>query len=611
MAQDEFNPRLGRIRDARRARAQRHAALVFRQAGKHGARALRQRGHISPATPKRGMGAGVRAAAGLIAPGSRRVIVKARYTRIVAGDLGAARAHIKYIVRDGVTREGAPGRLYDANGDDADGSAFLDRSEKDPHQFRFVVSADEGARLADLKPFVRDLVVQMERDLDTKLDWVAVDHFNTGHPHTHIVIRGRDMNGEELVMARDYISHGVRARAQALITLELGPETEVERVQKLFNEVGQERLTRLDRSLIARAKDGILVVSAAEEADPVQQTLRVGRLKTLERLGLAKERQQGVWALDTAAERKLRQLGERADKFKMMQRALKEAGIERAAAGMALFERGPRKAPLIGKVVGVGLVDEITDRTWVVVDAADGRVHYAELGRLQPGEAPARGMLVALGGDGLQVKPSVHPRAQVLSPVELERQAAYDGPTWLDQAILSKWRPDASARGFASEVDNAIAARSGWLVAHQLAEVTPAGNMAPKPDNDAPPATGRDRAPGGRPRAPSQRLLCARRARPADRRHVRPLHRHADRQARRHPPPGHLHAGPVEAGPRAVQGARRHGAHRAEPHHMEPRSGPRVAGTGLTIGQFGLDRPERSGAHGSSPVAWERLGRGR
>ena len=482
MAQDDFNPQLGRIRDARRARAQRHAALVFRQAGKHGARALRQRGHISSATPKRGMGAGLRAAAGLMAPGTRRVIVKARYLRIVAGDLGAARAHLKYIVRDGVTREGAPGRLYDANGDDVDGRAFLDRSEKDPHQFRFVVSADEGARLADLKPFIRDLLAQMERDLDTKLDWVAVDHFNTGHPHTHIVIRGRDMNGEDLVMARDYISHGVRGRAQALITLELGPETEVERVQKLFNEVGQERLTRLDRSLIARAKDGILVVSAAEEADPVQQTLRVGRLKTLERLGLAKERQQGVWALDAGAESKLRQLGERADKFKMMQRALKEAGIERAAASMALFERGPRKAPLIGKVVGVGLVDEITDRTWVVVDAVDGRVHYAELGRLQPGEVPARGMLVSLGGDGLQVKPSVHPRIQVLSPVQLERQAAYDGPTWLDQAILSKWRPDGSAREFAVEVDGAIVARGHWLVARQLAEVTPGGDIAPKPD---------------------------------------------------------------------------------------------------------------------------------
>ena len=376
MAQDDFDPKLGRIRDARRARALRHAALVFRQAGKHGARALRQRGHISPATPKRGMGAGVRAAAGLIAPGSRRVIVKARYTRIVGGDLGPARAHLKYIVRDGVTREAAAGRLYDATGDDVDGGAFLDRSEKDPHQFRFVVSADEGARLADLKPFIRDLMAQMERDLDTRLDWVAVDHFNTGHPHTHIVIRGRDDEDKDLVMARDYIGHGVRARAQSLVTLELGPESEVERLQKLFNEVGQERLTRLDRALMARTKGGVLVVASEQEQDPIQRSLRLGRLKTLERLGLAEERQQGVWVLDGKTETKLRQLGERADKFKMMQRALKEAGIDRGAAAMALFERGPRKAPLIGKVVGVGLVDEITDRTWVVVDAVDGRVHY-------------------------------------------------------------------------------------------------------------------------------------------------------------------------------------------------------------------------------------------
>ncbi|MGL1133800.1 DUF3363 domain-containing protein, partial [Vibrio parahaemolyticus] len=87
--------------------------------------------------------------------------------------------------------------------------------------------------------------------------------------------------------------------------------------------------------------------------DPVRQSLRVGRLKTLERLGLALERQAGVWAIDPGLDTKLRQLGDRADKFKMMQRALRDAGIERSAAALVLFERGPRKVPLIGKVVGV------------------------------------------------------------------------------------------------------------------------------------------------------------------------------------------------------------------------------------------------------------------
>src|SRR5215467_8649698 len=497
MAQDEFDPhadlkrdpsldpghkpRRERIRDARRSRAVRHATLVFREAGKRGARALRRRGHVASALPKRGMGAGVRAAAGLIDPGGRRVIVKARYTRIVRGDLGAARAHLKYIVRDGVARDGEPGRLYSRDSDAADPAAFLARSEGDAHQFRFVVSADEGARLSDLKPFIRDLMAQMEQDLDTKLDWVAVDHFNTGHPHTHIVIRGRDDQGRDLVMARDYISHGVRARAQALITLELGPETELERVQKLFNEVEQERLTRLDRSLIARAKDGVLAISTAEEHDPVQQTLRVGRLKSLERLGLAQERQHGVWALDSKVEAKLRQLGERADKFKMMQRALKEAGIDRSVASMALFERGPRKTPLIGKVVGVGMVDEITDRTWVVIDAVDGRVHFAEVGHLNSDDVPSRGMTAVLAGNSLQAKPASHPRLKVLTPVEIEEQITYDGPTWVDQAIIANWRPEPGMPGYATELDKARTARGRWLATRELAEVSASGEISPKP----------------------------------------------------------------------------------------------------------------------------------
>lgn len=482
MAQDSFDLKLGRIRDTRQARAERHATLVFRQAGKHGARALRQKGHVAPASLTRGMGTGARAAAGLIAPGSRRVIVKARYTRIVGGDLGAARAHLRYIVRDGVTREGAPGRLYDASGEEVDGAAFIDRSANDPHQFRFVVSADEGAQLADLKPFIRDLLAQMEQDLDTKLDWIAVDHFNTGHPHTHIVIRGRDDHGRDLVMARDYIGHGVRARAQALVTLELGPESQLERIQKQFNEVGQERLTRLDRALMSSAKDGILVIASSPELDRTQHTLRIGRLKTLERLGLAEERQKGVWALDSRMESKLRQLGERADKFKMMQRALRETGIDRAAASMALFERGPRKAPLIGKVVGVGLVDEISDHTWVVIDAVDGRVHYAELGRLKPAEVPGRGTLVALAGDSLEGKPSKVAKVQELSPVELQSQTTYGGPTWLDQAILSRWQPEPVTPGFARDVQQALAARGRWLVARNLATLSPTGDVKPSPE---------------------------------------------------------------------------------------------------------------------------------
>jgi len=83
-------------------------------------------------------------------------------------------------------------------------------------------------------------------------------------------------------MARDYIGYGIRARAQGLITRELGPESELEKVQRLYNEVGQERFTLLDRALLARAKGGILAVTTEPGEEPWKRTTRLGRLKTLE-----------------------------------------------------------------------------------------------------------------------------------------------------------------------------------------------------------------------------------------------------------------------------------------------------------------------------------------
>jgi hypothetical protein len=303
--------------------------------------------------------------------------------------------------------------------------------------------------------------------------------FNTGHPHTHVVIRGRDDQGRDLVIARDYIGHGVRARAQALMTLELGPESELERLQKLASEVEQERFTRLDHALLARAKDGILVAGSSGDVAPAHQTMQAGRLKTLERLGLAEERRPGVWAFDASLETKLRQLGERADTYRMMERALKQAGIERGGPQLAVFERGRRVAPVIGKVIAVGLVDEITDRQYVIVDGADGRAHYAELGRLRPDETPARGMIVSLVSDRLEGKPRSTPRLTVLSPVNLERLPGYDGPTWLDRAVTAKI--STGPTGFGAELSQALDERRKWLSDRQLAEFRPSGEIVAKP----------------------------------------------------------------------------------------------------------------------------------
>src|ERR1700740_1893410 len=106
--------------------------------------------------------------------------------------------------------------------------AFAGRGLDDRHHFRFVVAPEDAAEMADLKSFTRDLVAQMERDLGTRLDWVAVDHWNTDNPHVHLLVRGIAEDGSDLVISRDYISHGLRSRGEDLVSAGLGPKPEHE-----------------------------------------------------------------------------------------------------------------------------------------------------------------------------------------------------------------------------------------------------------------------------------------------------------------------------------------------------------------------------------------------
>jgi type IV secretory pathway VirD2 relaxase len=166
-----------------------------------------------------------------------------RPTRAGQSQNGKAAAHLRYIQRDGAARDGERGRLYSAEQDCTDGDAFLDRGKDDRHQFLFIVSPEDAA---DLTGYTRELMAQVETDLGTKLDWVAVNHHNTGHPHVHVIVNGRDAPGENLVINGDYLANGIRERASGLATLELGSVTEVELRRKLMAE-DDDRLTRIFR----------------------------------------------------------------------------------------------------------------------------------------------------------------------------------------------------------------------------------------------------------------------------------------------------------------------------------------------------------------------------
>ena len=402
---DEFKPRLGRQRQRSGKKARRYLGRVvgaaIRSAEKGSIRSRRFDGSrigrgasMGRLLSSRDRFGGLRA---------RRAVVKTRLVRIGSKGMPAARAHLRYIQRDGVTREGMPGELYSAERDAADGKAFLQRGDGDRHQFRFIVSAEDGSEYPDLKPFTRRLMAQMEADLGTKLDWVAVDHFNTAHPHTHIMLRGVDDTGQNLIIAREYIAHGIRERAAELVTLDLGPRTDQEIEARLRHDIGEERMTAIDRRLVRSMDADRLVLSS--DRDPFQQSLRAGRLQKLASMGLAENVGGGRWQLAEGLEATLRTLGERGDIIRTMQRELTARKLERPWLGRSLFGAGETDPePIIGRVIALGLADEHRDRHYLLVDGVDGHAYYVDIGRGDAVAPIAEGAIVRVSARSLEVR---------------------------------------------------------------------------------------------------------------------------------------------------------------------------------------------------------------
>lgn len=419
----DFRPRLGRMRSASGRRGKRFlnrvlAATVLARGGPLSF--THRTGRFDGSRIGRGAGVGrVLASRDQFAAfRQRRVIIKSRIVKLAGKGMAAARAHLRYIQRDGVTREGQPSQLYGAEQDKLDGRAFLDCADGDRHQFRFIVSAEDGDQYDDLKPLVRRLMAQMEQDLDTRLDWVAVDHHNTGHPHSHIIVRGKDDRGKDLIIAREYLAHGMRERAAEIVSLDLGVRTDLEVQEKLRREVEQERFTSLDRRLLRDRMPDQLV--SGSDQDPFQQALRTGRLRMLERLGLAEDLGGSQWRLGPDLETTLRRIGERGDIIKTLHRELASQNLTRPPNDLLIHDPGTANAPPItGRVIARGLSDELNDRHYLVIDATDGRTHYVDIGKGEATEPTPLGSILR-----------VEPRATDPRPMDrriMDIAAANDG----------------------------------------------------------------------------------------------------------------------------------------------------------------------------------------
>ncbi|MGD0461907.1 MAG: DUF3363 domain-containing protein [Tepidisphaeraceae bacterium] len=395
-------------------------------------------------------------------PRAQRATVKmlSRFHSSRSGS-GLAR-HTGYLARDSASRDGERGTFFGAQEERLDGRSVTREWEGDRHHFRLILSPEKGYDIADMRAYVRDVMQRVERDVGTKLDWIAIEHHNTDNPHAHILFRGKDEQGQDLILRREYIGYGIRQRASEAATDLLGERTVREMEQAREKEVQAERFTSLDRT-IERNMDEKHVIDVSPDVQigwrRSDRPLVIGRLQWLEKMDLAEKVRGTKWQLEPDFKQQLMDLGAHHDIIKQLYGSLGNQSM--------YVSREPITQAVSGEVVALGRVDEITDRRFVVIREETGTMRYA---RVQDGEAYQSLSI----GNVAELGRAAQERREIAQEI-VEQAKANDGiysPTKHLDNLLDRGGDDATsdrARGLVDKAERLVeswASRPGTGITH-------------------------------------------------------------------------------------------------------------------------------------------------
>lgn len=316
-------------------------------------------------------------------PHTQRCAVRATYSR--NNVRGQWCAHGRYLARDTATGEPKSRTVgFDAKREDVNIEERLNswQTAGDERLWKIIISPEFAERL-DLSKLVRQLVHQMELDLDTPLEWVAVSHFNTDHPHVHVALRGIRAEGQSLRLDRNYVKSGIRSIAAGLCTNQLGYRTELDADTARQREVSQCRVTSLDRLIRNRASHGGNDQSLEVQVEPRKTTHRLftsnqesyieKRLMVLEHMGLAARQKNDTWEVKTDFEDVLRSM----QRIRDRQKTLAQHGAAVSDSRLPVRSLNFRERRVVeGRVLAHG--EDDNGRTYLMLEGTDACIHHIQ-----------------------------------------------------------------------------------------------------------------------------------------------------------------------------------------------------------------------------------------
>lgn len=312
-------------------------------------------------------------------PTLQRCAVRMSYSaNKVAGQWAA---HGRYIARDGASTAQDRDTAFSDKGKILAADTLSQWQQSgDPRLFKFILSPEFGQDMSSMEKFTKDFMAKLEKDLGVGIEWLAVDHYNTAHPHVHIALRGIDTKGNELLLQPEYVKTTLRHRAQEAATEQLGIRTERQQHTAFEREVTQRRFTSLDRMLQKRAQrspDGKQIGfddPLPKGANAKRMRLyQIQRLVALEKMGLASVTGHMKWVMDSAAESTLRSMQESGDILKTMYSARDLQSDPR----MPLQKAGQLKAGQLieGRLIAAGQDDD-NSKPYLLLESVEGIVHH-------------------------------------------------------------------------------------------------------------------------------------------------------------------------------------------------------------------------------------------
>ncbi len=305
---------------------------------------------------------------------------------------GQWKAHGRYLARESAAFESDAkpvGFNRETEGVDIAGKLQNWQAAGDQQLWKLIVSPEFGDRV-DLSRLTRELITQMEKDLGTDLEWVAAEHYNTEHPHVHVVIRAVRDSGEVLRLSCEYVQQGIRAIAADLCTRQIGYRTELDGVEAERLEVTEQRFTSIDRRLLKDAGESspdfgsqYFTVSRNPAQAGLGETARsrtrhdVARLAVLRRMGLAESTGPNTWRLRQDLDQVLRAMQQTADR----QRTLAAHGVLISDERLPVEVLDLRQVDSVEGRVLVHGQDEQTGRNYLMLEGTDAKVHFIQYTR--------------------------------------------------------------------------------------------------------------------------------------------------------------------------------------------------------------------------------------